>query len=219
MRLATAILGLLLGSNVLAAGFPEFPAPGDMRQIIVSEDMLVGGVRMQAIQFDAPMTLNQLKNYYNDAWDKQVAVTESDPWTILAHRIDDYLLTVQAQSTGDNRVVGFLGITDIFDKNAKPYRPTFKVPPGSEMIDDIEATDLGRKSRTVVFRNSSNIDFNVAFFRRSYKRQGFTEVINNDLIRDADKSALIMNGPGKQLDMTFKQDGGDTFVVAVLVEQ
>lgn len=206
----------------------SFPYSDDMTVKLVATKMIVNGIPMKAYQFHTKESVEDVVQYYASIWDDLNDVKFGE-WRILSHRENGYLLTVQFENESHHVTHGLLGISPLFDmleasnseiKNmVSGVGKGILLPPNSEVINDINSTDLGKDSRTIVFRNKLSISRNYQYFRTNYSNKGWVDLITSAAAAKKLKTqALAMNKKGQELNVSFSRQGSFTYGVVIHVK-
>lgn len=219
---------ILAVESCYALGEISFPYSDDMKVKLVAEEMVVNGLPMKAYQFQTKKSIEDVVKYYAGIW-PDLNDVQFGEWRILSHRDKGYLLTVQFESDSNKITHGLLGISPLFDlmdaskseinKMASGVGKGFLLPPNSEVINDITSIDLGKDSRTIVFRNKLSINRNYQYFRTQYSNKGWVDLITSaSAAKKLKTQALAMNKKGQELNVSFSKQGSFTYGVVVHVK-
>lgn len=206
----------------------SFPYSDDMAVKLVAKEMVVNGIPMKAYQFHTKKSVEDVVKYYTSIWDDLNDVKFGE-WRILSHRENGYLLTVQFENESNIVTHGLLGISPLFDmleasnseikKMVNNVGKGISLPPNSEVINDINSTDLGKDSRTIVFRNKLSVNRNYQYFRTKYSNKGWIDLVTSSTAAKKLKTqALALNKKGQELNISFSKQGAFTYGVLVHVK-
>jgi len=226
-KLLGLFLSLLVVSQPLTAmDGVDFPYSEDMNVTLVAQEMVVNGLPMKAYQFHSQKSIDEITQYYAEQW-ADLNDVKFGEWRILSHRQDGYLFTVQFEKESSLMTHGLLGISPLFDmmeesdreidKKVDSIGKGFVLPPNSEVINDIKSVDLGKHSRTVVYRNQLSIGRNYQYFKTQYLNKGWLDLLAGSAA-NKDSQALAMNKNGQELNVSFSKSDGFTYGVAIHVK-
>lgn len=234
---------VLISSAASSAQWPAIPFMDDMRVTIVGENLKYNGTWMNVYEIASAQDLEQVIEFYEHEWQGKVSRVslpalkmlplqqteqsgrpdeESEPWTVLTRREDDFLITVQA---GPDPVrtgtVGYVGVTQAFNHGGGPYKSEFPMLRGSQLISEIFANDLGKRSQTVTFFNRSSAEHNLNFYRNYYGRRGWHELGADVGIPPVgnEGGALLMSKGSSEFNLSVAKGGRRSLVRVVLVEK
>lgn len=182
MRLlrTTAAL-LLLGASLAVHGMPDFPAPPRSQVSSVSKDMVMNGIASEVRQFHSKWNTEKIHKFYADEWKyldgEKPGFTESEamlPWRLITRVEDGYLMNVQYQPADDGGTWGYLSISRLPAKDARPD-PDDRPPAmgRSHVMSSVRTEDVGQSGRSYVLRNDYSLASNVDFYRGYYERRGY----------------------------------------------
>jgi hypothetical protein len=210
-----------------AISMPEIPQAPDMSIVVVSDHMVLNGLDMSTYQVASPHSLDEVLSFYRTAWRGEVAESPMQvgisavPWTVLAHRDGDFLITVQLTPSKGGGVYGYIAISTMFADRFQETGRDVLMPAGSTLLNDITADDPGRSSRTLVIRNEDSVEFNLEYYRSHLRDQGWTEAVDLSAMPSdiAPHQVLMMNRGSDELNLSVTRSGGMTTVVMVTVHK
>jgi len=225
-HLTFALSGLALFAVMPAAAAPEFPAPPRAQVQWVSSNMVYNGRVMQVRTFNSRLPVERVLEYYRNLWQNEgtrerPGYMENDamqPWRIISHVSDDYLLTVQVRSQG-NDSTGYLAASpmeDIFGEQDPPGSG-FPMMQGSKVVNDIRTPDRGKDGRTLFISNDFSVNGNANYYRDYYEIRGWR--VDMDGAPSAGNQHVLAFSKGRQkVNLVITRQEGRTFVVANSVE-
>jgi hypothetical protein len=228
--LRSAILSLLaLASSVAAAiTMPEIPRAPDMRIVVVSDHMIYNGIDMSTYQVSSPHRMDEVLRFYRQAWNGRVVESpmsvglDQTQWTVLAHRENEFMITLQLRPSKPDGVYGYIAISNAFGGVLHETGKDVLMPVGSTLVNDIVEEDGGRRSRTVLLRNEDSVSFNLDFYRQRLTKEGWTEASDLSTLPagpGGPPQALLMNRGGEEMNIAVTRSGGTTTVVMVTVRK
>jgi hypothetical protein len=222
----------LTGISTAALGRepPEIPSQDDMAINVVSDHMVLNGLNVAAYELHSARSVDEVAEFYKAAWHEDVAVRDvevglnSMPWKVLAHRQGSYLVTVQLQpaDASGRGSYGLIAVSDAFDSDGHaPAVSDIPMPGDSTVVSDATATDMNRRSRTVVLQNQDSAQYNVDFYRQRLTDSGWVEVSRPKYESQTwmPPQALLMNRGSDELNLAVDRSGNTSTVVIVTVDR
>lgn len=222
------ITGLING-NAFAAfwkqGFPEIQLPVSMQVQVVSDDLIMNGLRSQILSFSVDMASAELVEFFADEWPDEMAVTYLRNSVVMAHREGDFLITVEAREQDSESSSGLITVTDYFaarDAERTTAGLDIDLPSGTEVLQHLRAEDLGKKSETLLLASTDSVGDNLDYYRSYFRDQGFVPLTKGALRRGRNGGAMILNRQAEQLNIAVSEFGGerqgDSMILIVRVE-
>jgi len=198
---------------------PEF-----VKAQIVSDGMNMNGMDVGIIQFQTDRKFAALEKFYRSEVG-DIKIGEFQEWKIISWMKKKKLYTVQATYDELKKTThGFIAVSNLpsilKSGKEKDIGKGFPSLSGSEFINDIKATDLNKKSRTIWLTNRSSIANNINFYKNRYKSKGWDlEQVNVD--ESGGKGALLMRKGADELNLTATTVPlmKDVNVIAVIVNK
>ncbi|TDU32542.1 hypothetical protein DFR24_1940 [Panacagrimonas perspica] len=220
-RIGIALLLLLQIAPALAAGrfggIENFDLPRGMQADNIGEWMRIDGIETRAWQFHSTDDADAIAEHFGREWNGRFVRTKAGGWDILSHRQDDWLATVQtgpADALGNRR--GFIAIAHRFAPRDPP-RPPPGALPSTQLLQDIEAEDHGRRSRTMLLVSDQSAARNLDFYRAHFRTEGFEPLAAGALTRSADGGGMSLVRGNEQLDLAIAERDGRSWIVIVQV--
>lgn len=226
-RVILAALSAFVAEPVLAISMPELPQAPDMRIVVVSDHMIYNGVDMATYEVSSPHRLDEVLRFYREVWRGEVAESttniglDTTQWTIMAHRDNEFLTTLQLHPSKQGGVYGYIAISNIFGNTVHETGRNILMPANSTVVNDITEEDMGRRSRTVVIQNEDSVNFNLDFYHQRLAADGWTEVADfSKLPAEISRpQALLMNRGDDEINLAVTRSGEKTTVVMVMVHR
>ena len=223
--IVAVLAGLMLALGIAPAGhadaFPKLELPKSLQLTRVARAMRVNGLPTRIDAFQSEQGVAALSAYFRGQWGRQMTRTRVAPWTILAHREDDVLITVQIKRAAMGHTRGLIAETRIFDALRKgrldPPKAAFPMLADTRQVEDLQATDHGRASRTVVLRSQQSAAQNLDFYRAYFREHGYQPVAPGALAKNAAGGAMILNRGGEQLNVAVAETDAATVITIVRV--
>lgn len=217
-----ALAAFGLACAAYAGGFPDLQLPESMQVQVVSNGMRVNGLKTRIYAFRSPQDADVLAGYFNTQWDERIARSRFGPWDILAHRAGGYLVTVQMRSDTMQGTRGYIAFTNIFaaaESGRNPPEVDLPMLPGTEVVQNLRADDLGRESHTLVLASKQSASQNLDFYRTYFRRRGFEPISRGALAKAANGGAMILNRGSAQLNVAVAEREGITIITIVKVRE
>ncbi len=218
--LFTLITFILFSKSTLAnINFPE----GSTVKI-VSDGMIVDGLKMRAWDFKSKKNIQYNLKYFKEEWEsqsEQYSEVKHNGWDIINAVIDDVIYTAKLRPAGDNLTYGFVATSSDLDSSLNKLNNEltgFPKPSGTQIIREIKSIDGVKKSNTIILSNKQSVLNNLAFYTEYYKRFNWT--INKSMFTKNKKQGafLASNGPSN-INIIFNNDrSGTTLITAVRVD-
>ncbi len=194
--------------------------PDFIKAQIVSDNMNMNGMDLGIIQFYTDKDFSALVDFYRQEVG-DIKVSEFAQWKIISWIDNKRLNTVQATYDGlQKKTHGFIALSNLpaILKNKVSLGKNFPSLKGSEIINDIKATDLNKKSRTIWLSNRSTVANNIAFYKKQYRSKGW---IVERVSQNPGQGAMMMRKGADEFNLTVTIDAilKDTNVIAVIVEK
>lgn len=226
-RVLVGVALLLPWSGVWGTEYPEFPTADFMDVRVAAGNIDYNGVPMRIFRFRTGESAESVERFYNTEWKGAIAREDVKRWKILSHREDDFLLTVQIRTGQEMVTHGILSASPVFPDSFEPggnLGDGVNMMPGARVINDIQAVDAGKSSRTLVLAHPDSVRRTANYYRSLYERQGWISSLGNasDLVPgvgNVDVRALGFEKGSRRLNMAFSRVEGETYTVMVFVEQ
>ncbi len=217
----------LLSLSAFADDWPKPAVPENSRLTVVAENMVVNGVPMRAWTLSASAAAQDTLDFYRQLWEKDATderpgytERELNQWHILSRLENEYLITVQVDSEQPHSTSGLVGISKLpAIKSLPKLGKGFPTLGQTTILNDIHATDLNKKSRTLVATSNRSMRSVIQFYRSTFETQGWVEKTGAVPYSGEDEFALILDRGQQELSMTFARQANKTALVAVYVEQ
>ena len=229
-RMRTVVLKWLLGALLLQFGspsiyaaetaWPKIEIPPSMQLQVVSDGMSINGMQIHILEFRSPQNATELTEWFSKEWEGRIARSRAGQWEILAHRERDALITVQMSPVGSQGSRGFIATSNAFAppaRNRSRTAPAVPMLPGTQLVQDLQAVDAGRKSRTLVLLSDKSSAQNLDFYRARYQEEGYEPVSYGALVRNESGGAMILNRGAEQLNVAVAERMGRTMVTIVSI--
>lgn len=199
------------------AGIGNLDLPRGMQTDPIGERLRINGVETRVWQFRSTDGVDAVATHFSREWSGKIARSNAGGWDILSHRDGEWLITVQsgpADALGVHR--GFIAIARLFvprDRlRAEPPRL-----PRTQLLQDIEAEDLGRPSRTMLLLSEESAAQNLEFYRAHFRAEGFVPLAAGALTQGPDGGSLSLTRRGEHLDIGIAERGGRSWITIVRV--
>jgi hypothetical protein len=185
----------------------------------VAQDMVFNGIGMRVQFFRSKLAPAEVLAYYRQQWTeggrRNYVENNFGPWKMISHGAGEYLVTVQVRPAGNGNSEGYLSQRPLKTPPRLALGQGFVLPPGSEVVNDIQSRDGDRQGRTLLAFNSLAVDANAAFFRSSLEREGWS-LVSEGRAKNGGRQ-LVMRHASDELSLAMTAKGGRTAVGATLV--
>lgn len=216
-KLLSAILFLSFSAN------SQISFPVDSNVQVVSDGMIVDGVKMQAWDFKSKRSLDFNLDFFKNEWEEsseKYTHVQYNGWEIVNAVIDNVIYTAKIKSAGKSSSYGYIAMTSELDAKLNSLNKQvkdFPQPNNTQLIREIKSIDGAKKSSTMILSNTLSVLRNLSFYDNYYKKFNWT--INKSMYRDDKKQGafLASNGPSN-VSITFNNSSGTTLITAVRVD-
>lgn len=222
LRATLAFLLALAAIDGTAA--PDLPAPPDSRVTTVTTGAALNGIQTTVRRFLSEKSLDGVLRYYRQLWrrphDEVPGHLENrfGPWRIITRIEDEYLLSVQVRSTGDDRSRGNLAVSRISGEGVRAAgRSRFPMMHGSTVINDLPSDDAGKRGRTLLLANDFSVSANADYYTQHYRDRGWEIALDAGGDR-ANTRVLDFQRTGAEVTVTIHGAKKGSAVVANVVE-
>lgn len=220
------------------ARFPDFPLPDHGRAEIILEEAVVDGALTQVWKYYSSQPTAVTQQFYQQVWSEPAesdwldaqADTGSIPGFVenniddmlIISRIQDNLLyTVSLLNDGQSlRTEGLLSITVLSDEPINYPEPGFLDLDGrAKNVYRISSQDGPKKSQTITAFTSLSLRQAKKFYSAKFKRHGWQMVEGTDRHQGSDKTALLFNKNGDEINLALVKTVAGTHITLVHVDQ
>lgn len=229
--LAAAAMLAVAGPAAGAADEPRldcaaFPLP-DAKLTWVAPNIAYNGLPMQIRRFDSKEPPKAILDYYRREWrgtrERPGNVEYPlDGWQVIAALRERCFYTVQVKAAGKDGSTGLLGMSRLPDPlQVREAGKHFPMMSGSNVINDIDHFDPGKRGRTILLTNEFSPDANAGFYRRVLGGEGWQIVVDNALPVGGNRTAYVMTlkRGAAETNMSITRNGEFTSVLVNLVDR
>lgn len=163
----TGTLALLLAaSRAAASAWPSIPIPKDAVAYSVGDQMTVNGIPLRVQGFFAKTTQGDTANWFRQRLGKPVVENKLGSAIVLGRAEGQHYITVRLspEPHGTSGVVTIAHLHAAYysrdTKKAVTERLLSRLPPGSELVTELQSTDGGKQSQYYVLSNTYHEDVN-----------------------------------------------------------
>lgn len=225
LRRCLFALGIVGSGTALGAGLFQgvdaFDLPPETRVEVVGDALRINGLDTRIYRFRSNLDVEAIAAHFNEQWPQRMKRAQSGPWQVLSHRQGDYLVTVQIAGQDMGQTQGFIAATNLFkaaEGRVRVRKPDLPLLPRTEVLQDIEADDLGRRSRTLILLSEQSAAQNLEFYRAHFRSQGYAPITAGALTKGNSGGAMVLNRGNEQLNVAVAEQGGKTVVNIVRVQ-
>ncbi|NKF49353.1 hypothetical protein G3R49_02000 [Shewanella sp. WXL01] len=221
MSRAAIVLLALICFAAHADRWPQIQFPKDAEVNVVADDMLYNGYPMRTWHLRDKQSQMMLASFFKKQWqnksDKFDARMFNGDYVINSLQ-RPYLLTARIKQDYQG-TIAYIGITKNLDELAlKRVDNDFPTPSGSEVMSNIQSTDLYKKGHTLMVKSGKSLSASYHFYREYYQRRGWVEV-SSILDNQAGKAALQMSQGANVVDISFFTQESAVIIVANQVKE
>lgn len=165
---------------------PAFPLP-DAKLTWVAPNIAYNGLPMQIREFESKESPKAILDFYRREWrgtaqkPGNVEYPVGD-WQVIGALRERCFYTVQVKASGKEGSAGLLGMSRLPDPNSvREAGKNFPMMTGSNVINDIDHFDPGKRGRTLFLTNEFSPDANAGFYRRVMPTDGWTILSDNGM--------------------------------------
>jgi len=202
-----------------------FPLP-DAKLTWIAPDISFNGMPMQIRQFDSKESAQAILGFYRRQWrgtrEKPGNIEYPlDDWQVIATLKGSCFYTVQVKAAGRDGSTGLLGVSRVPDESQlREAGRDFPMMSGSQVMNDIDHRDGGKRARTIVLTNTFSPDANADFYRRVLGSDGWRVIVSHALpVGTGNVYVLTLRRGVNETSMTISRNGEFTSVLANLVDR
>ena len=212
------LLALLINSSSVFAKDLEWPKeifPDGAHVKVIAETMKFNGVPMKIWEFTAIAEYNDVKEFYQRNWQLPseglkpgapgFQITEAEDGCVISRADREFMITVQLKRVESGQSVkGNFAVSRLLSEANSAFElgKEFPAMVGTEFINDIEAVDGQKKSRTIVATSDAPYKSVVNFYRSTMKRKGWFEQ-TEQLQPDNRGIALMFVSASKEMNISI----------------
>lgn len=205
---------------------PAFPLP-DAKLTWVAPNIAFNGLPMQIRQFDSKESPKAILDYYRREWrgtrERPGNIEYPlDDWQVIAALRGRCFYTVQVKAVDRDGSTGLLGMSRLTDPSqVREAGKNFPMMTGSNVINDIDHFDPGKRGRTLFFTNDFSPDANAGFYRRVMPGEGWRIVVDHELPVGGNRTAYVMTlkRGTAETSMSITRNGEFTNVLVNLMDR
>lgn len=215
-------LCLLWIAPAQADSAPHLTLPETLHAQVVAGALRVHGIPTRILAFRASRSADALADYFAGQWANKMHRSRAGRWTVLSHRDGAWLTTIQIRKASMGQTRGFIAMSPLFkaiEDGRRPPEIDIPMLHGTTVVNDLQATDHGKQSRTLVLRSTWSASQNLDFYRAYFKEQGYVPVGPGALVKGDTGGGMILNRGNERLDLAATQAGQTTLITIVRVQQ
>jgi len=205
---------------------PAFPLP-EAKLTWVAPNIAFNGLPMQIREFDSTESPKAILDYYRRQWraaPPRPSFVEYplDGWQVIAALRERCFYTVQVKASGKDGSTGLLGMSRLPDPlQVREAGKNFPVMSGSNVINDIDHFDPGKRARTIYLVNEFSVDANAGFYRRVLTGDGWRVLVDSELPVGGNRTAYVMTlrRGAAETNMSITRTGDLTSVLVNVVDR
>lgn len=210
--------------------WPDFPTPAGADVGWVGRDIVYNGVPMQIRHMKSALSPEDIIDFYRHQWQKtdkdKLLIEKKSPWVLL-HKITStvfYTVEVHPIQGGSESILTLSKLPEIQQKyrhDSAGLRAMiasqgagFPKLHGSIMQMDMSSYDEGVQARTILYRNTYDVENNVLYVSSELINSGWSKAGDYKTNRGDMGRQLVFKRANEQIVMTVRQSGGFTEVTA-----
>ncbi len=231
LRTAYSLLGALLlalraGGAPAAEPWPEMPPPPKAKTEWIGDSMRVNGIPMRVMHFASSASRTEIVEYYRSYWSSGYPTPPSvrplGDATVVGQAHGPYFMTVKVKDAEHGTSEGLISVSRVLGSKVERSAGELPLMPGAKVLQVVESSDPGKRSREVVVRNPDAVPSVVQYYQASLTNAGWRLVQHNDTPRGRpglSGSILVFHRDrGElQLSVVVGPTGRDSVLVANLV--
>lgn len=230
--LTSALALLLADTSVAALAWPSVPIPKDAVAYAIGDQMTVNGIPLRAQGFFAKTTQSETANWFRQRLGKPVVENKLGSAIILGRAEGQHYITVRLspEPHGTSGIVTIAHLHAAYysrnTKKAVTERLLSRLPPGSELVTELQSTDGGKQSRYYVLSNTYHEDVNRDHILELMREEGLAlrfqakapdEALQQRLTQLSNGTVFIFNGGNKEAIAVIGRDTTGRTIVQVNV--
>lgn len=224
------LLALLFNSEFVLAKDIDWPKelfPDDSHVKIIAERMKFNGIPMKIWEFTAIAEYNAVRDFYRRNWQLSAEglkpgspgfqIAEAEDGCVISRVDREFMITVQLKRAESGQSLkGNFAISKLLSESASEFElgKDFPAMAGTEFINDIEAIDGQKKSRTIMAVAGAPYKSVVNFYRSTMKRKGWLEQTEQSQA-DNRGITLMFVSPSKEMNISILPENDKVNIVAV----
>ena len=229
----TSTLSLLLAdSSAAALAWPSVPIPKDAVAYAVGDQMTVNGIPLRIQGFFAKTTQGETANWFRQRLGKHVVENKLGSAIVLGRAEGQHYISVRLspEPLGTSGIVTVAHLYAAYysrdTKKAETERLLSRLPPGSELVTELQSTDGGKQSRYYVLSNTYHEDVNRDRILELMRENGLAlrfqakapeATLQKGVTQLSNGAVFIFNGYNKEAIAVIGRDATGRTVVQVNV--
>jgi hypothetical protein len=204
---------------------PAFPLP-EAQLTWVAPNIAYNGLPMQIREFDSKESPKAILDFYRREW----RGTAQKPgnleypladWQVIAALRERCFYTVQVKASGKDGSTGLLGMSRLPDPlSVREAGKNFPMMTGSNVINDIDHFDPGKRGRTLFFTNEFSPDANAGFYRRVLVQDGWSVIADHGIpVGNRYVYVMTLKRGAAETSMSFARTGEFTSVLVNMMDR
>ncbi|MBS0417476.1 MAG: hypothetical protein JSR66_07165 [Proteobacteria bacterium] len=188
--IAAATLASVLAVSVMSGPasavepWPHIDEPPKGSVQWVARSMMVNGVPTSVMQFNSPLSLQQIADYYKSRWsqgyDHPPSVHHVGDATVVGQMHGSYLMTVKVSATPNGGSQGLLSVAQVLGSKADRDPGVVPVISGAHVLSVVESQDAGQHSRQVLILATQSPAAVADYYQAALTNSGWRQVQGNE---------------------------------------
>lgn len=170
------ILLLCAQAAQASCDYEDFPKMEGMTLASIGNHVEWNNMPIAGRSFRVSASVDQVKRFYERAWDQEVDYTEFDGWEQIFHVSKRCMMLVQVKAQNERFSYGRMLLTNPPARGAatRALAGGMPVPSGAEVISDMRSDDDIRQGHLVVLRNPDDLHATRVWYETEMLSQGWT---------------------------------------------
>jgi len=209
---AIFVMGLILFANHAEAGWPKVESPPQTQTTNFAQEMFYQGIPMRIKTFNSKISKQRVLEFYRDKWDKKYLEDWFGPWKQISHQKNNYFITIQVQSSGEESSYGRISVMQIPDKDAPAITlgQGIAVLPETTIVNDVTSNDSNTNSRNVIAHNNHSIESNGNYYQRHYSNKKWGTVLDKTVKQG--NRVLVFRKGNKESVVVLQKIGSTSYI-------
>lgn len=213
----------LAGSPAFAASvWDDFPAPPESRVQIVSDYMMRNNLPQSIRKFTSSRSVDDVVAFYMKQWEatgiSKPLLSQVDGQKVVSRGSKENFMTVQVSPDSKGGSSGYMSVIYLSKFNGDGPKPGegITMPDSTVVMTDNRSDDGPKSSRLVVLQNGHSVDFNMRFFRSSFRFGGWMEA-GNLTLKDRSSASMTFRRGVDEVNVVITNKAAESGVTGVML--
>lgn len=177
MFFLTSNISFAFEKDPLSEKLPVIQPPPGAKVILYADRLAVDGMPISMQQFIVPGRIDDVRLFFLRQFRSLGTGVEKETFlgveAVVGYQINELYYSVQMHQEGPN-VVGKMTVTPLPDSRMRSSRTELPLPPGSELVNKVEALDGAQRSETLTIKSNQSVETFINYMKNELQRQGWT---------------------------------------------